>query len=246
MASVLDEYQPSLIINAAAFTQVDEAESQVARAHAVNAEGPAQLAAWCARQNVSLIHVSTDYVFNGRSNRPWIETDEPNPVNVYGASKLAGERAIQESGCHHYIFRTAWLYAPGHACFVRTIRSRAREGHPLRVVNDQYGSPTAARDLAKVISSVLVHTQFKRHSGIYHATNRGQASWFELARAATKDLPSVDLEPISSELITRPAQRPSFSVLNVSKLNTDFAIVPRTWEEALTSELPRFDTGNAD
>jgi dTDP-4-dehydrorhamnose reductase len=222
VAATVAELAPAVVVNAAAWTDVDGCESDPDRAHAVNALGPWWLARACARTGASLVHVSTDYVFGGPpgpaapldgagARRAWTEFDLVAPVNAYGRSKAAGEELVRRTLPAHHIVRTAWLHGPTGHNFVRTMLRLGHEGRPVRVVDDQVGSPTATPDLAAAIRELAVSGRF----GTWHRTNRGSCSWFELAQAvfALADL-DVDLAPQPSTALTRPAPRPSWSVLD--------------------------------
>jgi dTDP-4-dehydrorhamnose reductase len=224
VAAAVDELGPELVVNAAAWMDVDGCEADGARAHAVNALGPWWLARACARSAATLVHVSTDYVFGGAldQDRPreadgtprgWSEFDPVAPVNVYGRSKAAGETLVRQTLPSHHIVRTSWVHGPHGHNFVRTMLRLGHEGMQLRVVDDQIGSPTATPDLAVAIRELAVSGRF----GTWHRTNRGRCSWFDLARAtfALADL-DVDLAPQPSRALERPAPRPAWSVLDAT------------------------------
>lgn len=222
VAAAVAELDPAVVVNAAAWTDVDGCEADPDRAHAVNALGPWWLARACARTGATLVHVSTDYVFGGPpgpgapldatgARRPWTEFDLLAPVNAYGRSKAAGEELVRGTLSTHHIVRTAWLYGAAGHNFVRTMLRLGHAGRPVRVVDDQVGSPTATPDLAAAIRELAVSGRF----GTWHRTNRGSCSWFALAQAvfALADL-DVDLAPQPSTALDRPAPRPSWSVLD--------------------------------
>jgi dTDP-4-dehydrorhamnose reductase len=222
---------PALVINCAAYTDVDGAESARDLAFAVNAEGAGHLARACEAAGSYLIHLSTDYVFDGTKSGAYTEADEPAPINVYGASKLEGEREVERSGGRSLIVRTAWLYGHAGRNFVDFVLKRAAEGGPLRIVDDQRGAPTSARDLALILKELAA----RRAEGIIHATNDGSCSWFEFAReivAAAGD-PRVPVEAIASTDLDRPAPRPRNSVLSLERLASVLGWRPRTWSEAV-------------
>ncbi|MFO0861897.1 MAG: dTDP-4-dehydrorhamnose reductase [Phycisphaerales bacterium] len=209
------------VVNCAAFTDVDGAETSERLAFAVNAVGPASLAHECRQQSVPLVHFSTDYVFAGNGAEPYPPIDPPAaspPANAYGRSKLAGERAIAASGCRHLIIRTSWLYAPWAKNFVRTITAAARSRPELRVVDDQRGRPTSAQHLARCALQLLSRVHEPGMSGVWHVTDGGACSWFEFAceivRLANA---SCSVHPCSTSEFPRPARRPAFSVLDLAK-----------------------------
>jgi len=229
--------QPDVVINAAAFTDVDGCESQRERAFSVNAEGAGHVARSCRSAGARLIHLSTDYVFDGTSPVPYTEESSPHPLNVYGESKLQGERSIQETGGNHLILRTAWLYGRQGKNFVDTILRLASRQEELRVVDDQRGSPTFTRDLSRAMAQLLD----KDVRGILHVTNSGSCSWFEFTKKilATKRIPGREIRvvPISSRELNRPARRPSNSVLECSRFQKLTGSQMRPWDEALRDYL---------
>ena len=245
-ADLIGALKPSVIINAAAWTDVDGAESNPNGAHAVNAVGALNLAVAAKSVGAIFAHVSTDYVFSGVSDRPWCEDDLRAPVSAYGKSKAAGELAVlNEYAEHSYIFRTAWLYSQWGKNFAKTMTRLTLTGDgEVRVVNDQIGQPTSAIDLAnQIVESILAELPF----GIYHATNTGGASWFEFAQEIFKlcgpEGSAARLVPVSSIEFDRPAKRPSFSVLghdawNVVGANGSSVGAMRDWKIALREVWP--------
>jgi dTDP-4-dehydrorhamnose reductase len=229
--------RPDAVINLAAFTDVDGCESQRERAFSVNAHGAGHVARASEAAGAKLIHLSTDYVFDGTSPVPYREEASPHPMSVYGESKLGGERAVQEAGENHLILRTAWLYGRHGKNFVDTILRLASQREELRVVHDQKGSPTFTRDLSGAIAQLLE----KDLRGILHVTNSGSCSWFEFAERilALKPPPSarVRIHPISSSELGRPARRPAFSVLDCSRFENAVGRRMRDWEEGLQEYL---------
>lgn len=226
--------KPSLVFHLAAWTDVDACEGDVARATAVNFQGAWAVALGAAEVGCPLLYVSTDYVFDGGKGRPYRENDRPNPLSVYGRTKLLGEQAVTRSSRSHFIVRTSWLYGPGGRNFVDTIRRRATEVTELRVVDDQTGSPTYAADLAPALVEVALHG---RH-GIYHVTNSGQCTWRELA-AETVRLAGANCTvlPQTTAEAGRPAPRPTFSVLENREFRRRFGRVLRPWQEALADYI---------
>lgn len=220
-----------MIVNAAAYTAVDQAESEAKAAFAVNAEGPRVLAEEARRLGALLVHYSTDYVFNGRKTAPYSEDDFPDPINIYGASKLAGERAIRESGCRQLILRTSWVYAARGNNFLTTILRLAREKNELRVVHDQWGAPTDARFIAETTTKIL--KSMPARSNLYHLSAAGKTTWFGFAGCIARKagLP-VRITPISTEDYPTPAARPANSILDCGRLECDFGVLRPPWESA--------------
>jgi len=240
----------SAVINAAAYTDVDRAESDEAAAFAVNAAGPSLLAAETACREIPLIHVSTDYVFDGRKGAPYVELDQPAPLNVYGRSKLAGERAVSAGNPRHVILRTSWIYSPYRKNFVKTIVRLAGERDCLRVVADQRSCPTAARDVAAACLDIAIHCaseQDRAPYGVYHYAGAGDASWFEFARAiiemsANRVGRSSEIIPIKSVDYPAAAIRPADTRLDCSVVVREFGMNPRPWPQALQEMLDRLLT----
>jgi len=229
LAALLDRVQPTVVVNAAAYTAVDRAEDDREAAFRANAEAPGVLARWCAQAGVPLVHYSTDYVFDGQGTRPYREDDATAPLGVYGASKLAGEQAIRAAGGRHLIFRTAWVYASHSANFLRTMLRVGAERDVLRVVADQVGTPTPAALIADVTAQALQHDGAL--SGTWHLTAKGETSWHGFAEAifadavATGVLPRApNVEAISTAEYPTPAKRPAYSHLDVAKLEQDFGV----------------------
>ena len=227
-----------VVINTAAYTAVDAAEDAVAEAYHVNALGPAILAAETARRDIPLIHVSTDYVFDGTKPEPYVEDDPTHPLGVYGASKLAGEEAVRTGNPRHIIVRTSWLVGRFGKNFVKTMLRLAGERESVSVVDDQLGTPTAASDLAAAIVTIAATPDLGERAGIYHFANRGETTWCGLARsvfALSKERggPSATVEAIATADYPTPARRPANSRLSTAKIERVFGIVPRPWEEAL-------------
>ncbi len=239
LAALVERIAPDIVVNAAAYTAVDRAESEREAAFRANAEAPGALARACAERNALLVHYSTDYVFDGTGTRPYREDDPTAPLGVYGESKLAGEQAIRDSGCRHMIFRTAWVYAAHGKNFMLTMLRLARERNELRVVADQVGTPTPAALIADVTAAVLA--QPFRDSGIWHLTATGQASWHGFADAIVDEAHARGLierkpavTPIATADYPTPARRPAYSCLDTSKLAHDFAIDLPEWRQGLS------------
>jgi len=238
LAALLDRVQPTVVVNAAAYTAVDRAEGDRDAAFRANAEAPGVLAKWCAQAGVPLVHYSTDYVFDGQGTRPYREDDATAPLGVYGASKLAGEQAIRADGGRHLIFRTAWVYASHSANFLRTMLRVGAERDVLRVVADQVGTPTPAALIADVTAQALQHDGAL--SGTWHLTAKGETSWHGFAEAifaeavATGVLPRAPkVEAITTAEYPTPAKRPAYSHLDVAKLEQDFGVVLPSWQDGL-------------
>ena len=237
LVSVLRELKPALIVNPAAYTAVDRAESEPDVAFAVNARAPGVLADEAKRLGALLIHYSTDYVFDGTKATPYTEDDATNPLGVYGTSKLDGEKAIAAIGVRHWIFRTSWVYAPRGRNFFLTMLRLAREGKPLRVVADQFGAPTSAAMLARATVQAITRLSAGTAppaSGVYHMTAGGRASWHGFAQAILREFGLTTLvTPITSSEYPLPAKRPANSVLDNSRLGAAFGIRLPAWEEGL-------------
>ena len=230
---------PSAVVNAAADNRVDAAEQDPAPAMAVNALGVAALAEACRRTGALLVHMSTDYVFDGRAARPYAEDDPPSPLGAYARSKLAGELLARALAPRHAVVRLAALYAAGGAGFVDRMLARARAGGRLRVVHDQVTAPTWARDVATALARLLPRlVRGDAPGGIYHLTNAGACSWYEFARAALA-LAGVDaeVEPITSAELAAPAPRPPYSVLANTRLAAIGEPPLRSWQDALAAYL---------
>ncbi len=228
---VIDEVAPDCVINAAAYTDVDGCETDRDLCFAVNAQGVRNVAEACG-DSVGIVHFSTDYVFDGTKKEPYKENDPTNPLNVYGQSKLDGERYLREMTDNYVLVRTAWLYGKNGRNFVRTILEKAGNSDVLEVVADQVGSPTYARDLAAAVQ-VLVEGG---HRGLYHLTNRGRCSWYEFALKIIEfaDLGNrIEVRPITSDRLIRKAMRPAWSVMSTMKFSNLTGKTLRFWQVAL-------------
>lgn len=255
--SMIRAVRPLWIVNPAAYTAVDKAESEPELAYAINAEAVKVIAEEAQQVGAGVIHFSTDYVFDGRSSTPYTETDVTNPVSVYGASKLAGEIALAESGAACMIFRTSWVYGTGGKNFLKTILKLAEEREQLRVVADQHGAPTWSRDLAEMTAHVIRRCEdmsaqngeqpfkaFARLNGVYHAAGSGETTWYEFASEAIRlqrgrkpDRRFAEIEAITTADYPTPARRPESSRLNCGKLEEKFGWRMMDWRESLQKVL---------
>jgi dTDP-4-dehydrorhamnose reductase len=248
--TTIRDIRPNVIVNATAYTAVERAESEPELALAINGAAPGVLAEAALAQNAALIHYSTDYVFDGAKGAPYIEADEPNPLGVYGSSKLAGEQAIAQVGGAYLIFRTSWVYSLRRDSFVTKVLEWARKNQSLRIVSDQISNPTWARMLAEITGQLLeipnsqfaegITAWFHEHGGIYHLAGSGYTSRLEWARAILRYDPSPE-EQLTHEIIPAmtadfpsPAKRPLFSALECQKFTDVFGLRLPNWEEALS------------
>ena len=241
----LRDFSPDLIVNPAAYTAVDRAETDEAAAYQVNAVVPGIMAEAAKRTGALLVHFSTDYVFDGTSSTPYREDEPTNPQNAYGRTKLAGEAAIAASGANHLVLRTSWVYGARGANFLLTVQRLARERDELRIVADQHGAPTWCRTIAELTSQVLVHgfgakgsdaDFWREHGGLYHLTAAGQTTWHGFTEAIL-DLSAVQKRPnvvaIPTSAYPLPAKRPAYSVLDNDKLARTFGLRAPDWRDAL-------------
>ena len=242
LARLVQEMAPDVVVNAVAYTAVDQAESDAKATFLVNAEAPASIAAACAASGATLVHYSTDYVFDGTGVRPYREDDATAPIGVYGASKLAGEEAIRASGAQYAILRTAWVYASHGKNFLRTMLRVGAERDELRVVADQVGVPTPAAWIADATTALLAHGI--ERAGTWSLTATGETSWHGFASAIFEEAVAMGvLEkapavlPIPTSDYPTPAQRPAYSVLDIGKLQRDFGITPPHWRDGLRAVL---------
>lgn len=241
---LLERLAPDLVVNATAHTAVDRAEDEPELAFLANAAVPGELARYCAARGATLVHYSTDYVFDGRASRPYREEDPTEPLGVYGASKLAGEQAIRESGGHHLILRTAWVYALRGHNFLRTMLRLGAEREELRIVADQRGCPTPAWLIADTTATLLRHGS--KISGVRHLVASGETTWhgfaqaiFEQARSRGLIARSPRVLPITTADYPTRAQRPAYSVLDASLLNGELGTSPPDWRSALSVTFDR-------
>lgn len=234
------------LIHCAAYTAVDKAEEEVALAHAINASAVKTLAEICVDQKIRMIHISTDYVFDGEANRPITELATPNPISVYGKSKLEGENHVLSILANAYIIRTAWVYSSFGKNFVKSIRHLASQRETLGVVSDQIGTPTYAYDLASAILQIVdaVHQGQADEPGIYHFTNEGVTSWYDFAYFLVRESNlNCRIQPISTEQYKTAAVRPKFSLLDKSKIKATFAIQIPHWSDSLRRCIEKLSNG---
>lgn len=230
VSNALEKLEPSVVVNAAAYTDVDGCETNVELGMTVNGKAAGHIAQVCAEIGAVLVHFGTDFIFDGRNDRPYRPDDPANPLSVYGRSKWEGEQAVRSAGGHHLIVRTSWLFGPFGHNFVEAILGQAQRGEPLKVVSDESGRPTLASDLTEAVVRLL--DVGARET--VHFANAGQCSWFEFAReiVAQSGL-DVPVTPISSDELNRAARRPPFSVLDTSRYTELTGHTPAAWPEAL-------------
>ena len=237
--TVFQKTKPDFCINAAAYTAVDKAESERDKAELINVLGSKNIAEVCNNFDVKLIHISTDFVFDGSNDKPYTETQITNPKGVYGQTKLDGEKAIQQVFSKYYIIRTSWVYSQFGNNFMKTMLRLASERTVLSVVNDQIGTPTNAVDLAEALVQIILSNNQQPTNdnyGIYNFSNEGECSWYDFAKKIFEiNNVSIDLSAIPTEQFPTPAQRPKYSVLDKNKIKTTFGITIKTWEESLKS-----------
>jgi dTDP-4-dehydrorhamnose reductase len=245
LAAIVSKYQPQVIVNAAACTAVDRAESEVDTAFAVNADSPAALAQAAKASGALLVHYSTDYVFNGSGNATWTESDTTAPLNIYGASKLAGEQAIIASACKYLIFRTSWVYGARGSNFAKTMLRLAQERDTLSVVADQHGAPTGADWLSDMSAHAIAQTlQDISKCGLYHAAASGETTWHgyasfvvEQAKTLNYVIKATEIKAVPSSAFPTPAKRPANSRLNCNKLTATFGLRCPLWQAGVARML---------
>jgi dTDP-4-dehydrorhamnose reductase len=237
--AIFQEVKPDFCINTAAYTAVDKAESEPEKAFLINATGAKNVAIACKAHTSTLLHVSTDFVFDGTKTIPYNEVDIPNPTGVYGQTKLEGEKAIQAILEHYYIIRTSWVYSQFGANFMKTMLRLGSERDTLSVVNNQIGTPTHAVDLAEALVQIIITSLSFGEGrgeayGIYNFSNEGQCSWYDFAKKIFEvNNIAIDLKPIPTSSYPTPAQRPKYSVLDKTKIKTAFGIEILDWEQLL-------------
>jgi dTDP-4-dehydrorhamnose reductase len=235
--TVFKKHQPQYCINAAAYTAVDKAETEPEKAYAINVTGAKNIAEVCKANNTVLLHISTDFVFDGSKSTPYNESDLPNPTGVYGKTKLEGEQAIEQTWNNHYIVRTSWVYSQFGHNFMKTMLRLASERDSISVVNDQIGTPTNAVDLANILVHIILTDNQQpstNNFGIYHFSNEGQCSWYDFAKEIFRvNNITINLQPIPTSSFPTPAKRPSYSVLDKTKIKALFGLEIKDWEESL-------------
>jgi len=231
----IEDTAPQIVINAAAFTNVDGCETAKEQCFAVNAQAVKNIATACLGKNIRIVHFSTDYVFNGSGKSPYKEADDCDPINTYGASKLAGERYLQTLSQNYIIIRTAWLYGANGKNFVRTILEKAKTTAKLTIVDDQLGSPTHTKDLAAAVDQLVA----KNAQGIFHVTNSGSCSWYQFAVKILQEagMNDVEVSPIKSDQLTRAAKRPAYSVMSMQKFISTTGKAMQPWQLGLQDYL---------
>jgi dTDP-4-dehydrorhamnose reductase len=246
--TVFSKVNPDFCINAAAYTAVDKAESEPEKAQLINVEGSRNLAQVCKEQDIVLLHISTDFIFDGTATKPYTEEDIPNPTGVYGQTKLDGEKAIQDILEKYFIIRTSWVYSEFGNNFMKTMLRLGSERDSLCVVNDQIGTPTNAVDLAKALLKIIetVDKQWKTDNrqpttdtyGVYNFSNEGQCSWYDFAKKIFEvNKIEIDVQPIPTSAYPTPAKRPAFSVLDKSKIKNVFGVQVKGWEGSLRTAV---------
>ena len=240
--SIFEKVQPDFCMNAAAYTAVDKAESEPEKARLINVTGAENLAKICKEFHTVLLHISTDFVFDGTSSKPYIEEDIPNPTGVYGQTKLEGEKAIQAILEKYFIIRTSWVYSEFGTNFMKTMLRLGNERDSISVVNDQIGTPTNAVDLAKVLMKIITSCHAEVISpadyGIYNFSNEGKCSWYDFAKKIFEiNKIEIDLQAIPTSAYPTLAKRPGYSVLDKSKIKEVFGVEVENWEESLNNVL---------
>jgi len=234
VTSFISGHSIDLVVNCAAYTNVDKAEDDIQAADLINNKAVEILAGVCKYNGLLLIHISTDYVFQGDRNLPYTEDEPTNPLGVYGRTKLLGEETIIESECDHLIIRTSWLYSEYGNNFVKTMMRLTSEKETLKVVFDQVGTPTYAGDLAEFILYIISNYSYKKNQGIYHFSNEGVCSWYDFAKEIASMAGNVcDIQPCHSDEFPSKVKRPAFSVLDKTKLKTDFGYIIPYWKDSL-------------
>ena len=237
LASFFSKNKFDYCVNCAAYTAVDLAEEQSGWAYAVNAVGPKNLAEVCQKHQTTLIHISTDFVFDGQKQTPYLETDIPNPLGVYGASKWQGERNIQEVMETFFIVRTSWLYSEYGNNFMKTMLKLSETRDKISVVSDQFGSPTYAGDLAEVLLKIILSSS--KAYGLYHFSNSGAISWYDFAVEIFKQFgKTIEVKPIKTKDYPTAAKRPKYSVLKTTKIQEEFNLQVRHWKLSLKNITP--------
>ena len=241
LKKIIQNYQPQIIVNAAAYTAVDQAESEPEKAYRINSEAVATIAQESKKINALLVHYSTDYIFDGTKTEAYTEEDQPNPQSIYGKSKWKGEQAIKESDTKHLIFRTSWVYAKKGKNFVNTILKLAKERQELKIVDDQIGAPTTATLIANITAQAIAE---KIQSGTYNLTASGSTSWHGFAEQIIQydaNQYNIKLTPVPTEQYPQAAPRPKNSMMNTSKLQQVLDIILPTWQQELKHTMLKTD-----
>lgn len=249
ITSALNLYQPTVIINCAAYTAVDSAEENSELASAINAKGPENIGREAKRMGALVIHYSTDYVFDGSKQGFYEESDQPNPKSIYGKTKLAGDVALQNSGAQHIILRTSWVYSQHGNNFLRTILNLGKQKENIDVIYDQTGTPTSAEFIAEITSQLLKHNKVKQiESLLYNLTPSGKTNWYEFSKfiidrsnklGLNLKLLSTNINPVTTNQYTRPAPRPFNSLLSIEKIQKDLDKIFPPWEEGVNKVLEK-------
>ena len=242
------EMAPDVIINATAYTAVDKAEEDQEMANLINHLAVKNIADICNQQGYWLIHVSTDYVFDGESDGPYKENDQTNPQGIYGETKLNGELAIQSSGCKHIIIRTAWVFSEYGNNFLKTMLRLGKEHNELNIVGDQIGCPTYAQDIASAIVQIIPQLHLQKHCGLYHYSGDAPCSWYDFAKAIFDQAKinnlktPITINSIDTSAYPTPAKRPAFSVLDCSKIHNEFGIALSNWDDGIKQIIGKLDS----
>ncbi|MCT4508403.1 MAG: dTDP-4-dehydrorhamnose reductase [Tepidibacter sp.] len=231
VVNIVKAIKPHIIINSAAYTNVDECEKNIDLSYKINGLGARNLAIASLENNSRLVHISTDFVFDGQKNEPYIEFDIPNPLSIYGKSKLLGEEFIKQINPKHYILRTSWLYGENGNNFVKTLLKLGKENKTLKIVNDQIGTPTYTKDLVNTINMIIKTDAY----GTYHTSNEGECTWFEFARKIFElaNITDIEILTITTEELNRPAKRPKYSVMKNYMLKLNFNYTLKSWDKSL-------------
>jgi dTDP-4-dehydrorhamnose reductase len=242
LRDIFEQYQPAYCINCAAYTAVDKAEDETDLARKINRDGAENLAQWCRQLNTTLIHISTDFVFAGTGNQPLLESDEADPISIYGLTKLEGEQAIQAQTDRYFILRTSWLYSEFGNNFVKTMLRLGQEKEELRIIWDQLGTPTYGIDLANCILEIIATGN--QDFGIYHYSNEGATSWYDFARAIF-DLSNTSIQvfPVRTAEYVTKATRPPFSVMDKTKIKNTVRLGIPYWRDSLATCISRLSAG---
>ena len=256
--ALLERVRPDIIVNPAAYTEVDKAESQPTIAHAVNAQAPKLLARYAARHNIPIIHFSTDYVFDGKKDGPYTEEDEAKPTSVYGKTKWLGEEAVRKLAAKHIIIRTSWVFGSHGVNFLKTMLKLAAERDKLSVVSDQYGAPTSARMLAEAVAQIITELgepgSYRKY-GTYHVAARGETSWHGYAQVVVEraiklgldlKISPKEIKPITTKEYPMPAPRPANSRLDTTKVSMTFSVSLPKWQDEVEKVIQELVKGKND